>query len=77
MAKKPDNFQWVGFSREQLSLLDHLDFLGNNAWASNGQSEVLMPKLLGELAALGVTVNQVKDAMAAIGWPCHLELAPP
>lgn len=68
MAKKPGNCQWVGFSGEQLGLLDHLDFVGNNAWASNGQSEMLMPKLLGELAALGVTIHQVKDAMAAIGY---------
>jgi hypothetical protein len=68
MARKPTGHSWRGFTQEQAELLDFLDHLGNNGWARNGQSEEIMPKLLGELGAAGLTVNRVKDAMASIGY---------
>ena len=41
MARKPANFQWVGFTDEQLKDLDFLDHLGNNGWARNPQKRGL------------------------------------
>lgn len=68
MARKPAGHTWDGFTAEQASLLDDLDFYGNNAWDRNGQSEELMPKLMAEVAASGMTVRQVQDAMESIGY---------
>jgi hypothetical protein len=68
VARKPANFEWIGYTKEQIELLDFLDFIGNNAWTRNGQTEVLMPKILGELAAKGVAIVRVKEAMDSIGY---------
>lgn len=68
MARKPVGHTWDGFTAEQASLLDDIDFYGNNAWDRNGQSDTLMPKLMGEVAASGMTVRQVQDAMESIGY---------
>jgi len=71
MARKPKNFQWLGFSEQQTRKLDFLDHLGNNGWARNSQTEALMPGLLGEFADEGVSIAQVKEAMRAIGYEKH------
>jgi hypothetical protein len=68
VSRKPANFQWLGYTDEQTRLLDHIDFLGNNAWDRTSQTDVMMPAVLGELAALGVTIDQVREAMASIGY---------
>lgn len=68
MARRPENVEWVGFTREQAELLKLLDHLGNNGWARNGQSEAVMPNLLAELHGLGVPISRVKEAMASIGY---------
>ena len=68
VVRKPKNFQWIGFSEEQVQLLDLLDFVGNNGWARNSQSETLMPRLLGDLAAAGASMARIKEAMKSIGY---------
>jgi hypothetical protein len=57
----------VGY-QEQSELLDRLDFYGNNGWARNGQTETLMPLLLGDLEQVGLPLAQAKEAMASIGY---------
>ncbi|MFJ6536748.1 hypothetical protein ACIQH5_10985 [Paenarthrobacter sp. NPDC091711] len=68
MARKPSNFEWIGFTKGQLELLDFLDFLGNNGWDRNGQTEELMPKLLADCAKEGLSIDQVMKAMMSIGY---------
>ena len=68
MARKPSNFTWLGFTEEQVELLDSLDFVGNNAWSRTAQTEALMPHLLARLEQAGVPLARVKEAMAAIGY---------
>lgn len=68
MAKKPDNFQWLGFTDEQVPLLNFIDHLGNNSWTRNPQTEALMPKILGQCADAGLNVDQVIEAMRSIGY---------
>ena len=59
---------WVGFTGEQIELLELLDHVGNNGWDRNGQTDELMPSLLGELRSLGVPIERVKQAMSSIGY---------
>lgn len=68
MARKPHNFEWIGFTDEQRKLLDDIDFYGNNGWDRNGQSDELMPKLMKECADAGLTVKQIREAMHSIGY---------
>jgi hypothetical protein len=68
MTQKPPNFEWAGFTKEQIGVLDSLDFYGNNGWARNGQSEALLPILLGECAAAGLDLPRIRDALSAIGY---------
>lgn len=68
MAKKPANFQWIGFTDEQIQQLDFFDHIGNNGWARNSQTEALMQRRLAAWAAEGLTLRQLQDAMAAIGY---------
>lgn len=68
MANKPKNFQWIGFTKEQLDLLDTIDFIGNNGWDRNGQTEAMMPNLLSQCASAGLTIRQILDAMLQIGY---------
>ncbi|HEY6115951.1 MAG TPA: hypothetical protein VI172_08335 [Candidatus Dormibacteraeota bacterium] len=68
MANAPEGHAWDGFTPEQGELLESLDFIGNNGWAQNSQSEDLMPKLLERVAAAGMTLEEVKAAMASIGY---------
>lgn len=68
VAKRPNNVEWVGFTAEQIRLLDLLDHVGNNGWGRNGQTDAMMPGLLGKLREMGVPIDRVKDAMASIGY---------
>lgn len=68
MAKKPNNFQWLGFTDEQIRLLDFIDHFGNNSWTRNAQTEKLMPKILSDCADAGLNVDQVIEAMRSIGY---------
>jgi hypothetical protein len=68
VARKPPNFQWLGITDEQVELLNFLDHLGNNGWDRNGQSEALMPKVLADVEASGMTLEQVKQAMSDVGY---------
>lgn len=68
MARKPRNVEWLGFTKEQGKLLDAIDFVGNNGWDRNGQTETLMPNLLAEVEASGMTLDQLKQAMRSIGY---------
>jgi len=68
MARKPANFQWLGFTAEQIELLDFLDFVGNNGWDRNSQSDELMPRLLADCEAQGLSLAALKDAMRSIGY---------
>jgi hypothetical protein len=71
MARRPANFTWIGFTPEQVELLEFLDHLGNNGWARNSQTEAVMPKLMQEFADSGVGLVRIKEAMAAIGYGKH------
>ena len=68
MARKPQNFEWIGFRPKQVELLDFLDFVGNNAWSRNGQSESLMPNVLRECSEASLSLDQIKQAMKDIGY---------
>jgi hypothetical protein len=61
----------AGLHPEQAELLDFLDHLGNNSWARNGQTDALMPKVLGDCEEVGLTVVRVKLAMMSIGYGRH------
>lgn len=68
MARKPPNFEWFGFNREQRELLDDIDYLGNNGWDRNGQADEMMPKLLKKAADEGLSIRAIVDAMQSIGY---------
>jgi hypothetical protein len=70
MARKPPDISWQdqGFTQNQAELLDRVDFYGNNGWGRNGQTEALMPILLGDLERAGLASMQVKETMASIGY---------
>lgn len=68
MSRRPGNVAWVGFTSEQTKLLDFIDHLGNNGWARNGQSEAVLPKLLADCEAAALTIDEIKAAMASIGY---------
>lgn len=68
VARKPHNLQWLGFTAEQADLLDFIDYLGNNGWARNSQTDEVMPGVLDEVKELGMTLAQVQEAMRSIGY---------
>ena len=68
VTRKPPNVEWLGFTKEQADLLDFLDFVGNNGWDRNGQSEALMPGLLARCWDAGLTMHDVQRAMESIGY---------
>ena len=68
MTRRPPNFSWQGFTQKQADLLDSLDFYGNNGWARNPQTAVVMPTLLGNFEEAGLPLAQVKEAMESIGY---------
>ncbi|WP_028653644.1 hypothetical protein [Nocardioides halotolerans] len=68
MVRKPKNVAWVGFTPEQVELLDFLDFVGNNAWDRNGQTDELMPKLLADCAEAALSLARIKQAMESVGY---------
>lgn len=68
MARRPHNVTWLGFTPEQIRLLDMVDHVGNNGWARTSQTEALMPILLRDLADRGIPVDRVKQCMADIGY---------
>lgn len=71
MAKKPKNFQWIGFTPEQVHLLDFIDFIGNNGWARNSQTDAIMTSTLADCQAAGLSIDSVKQAMRSIGYHDH------
>ena len=68
MARKPTNFQWLGFTDEQVKLLDFLDHLGNNGWARNSQTEAIMANVLRDCADAGLGLDRMIEAMRSIGY---------
>jgi hypothetical protein len=53
MARRPPNVSWLGFSYEQARLLNYIDFIGNNGWAPNSQTEAVMPRFWRRSRRLG------------------------
>ena len=68
MARKPENVAWFGVTPEQGKILGSIDFYGNNAWSRNSQSEVVMPRPLGEAAMAGLTLEVIIERMESIGY---------
>lgn len=68
MARKPENFEWLNFTKPQRELLEDIDFYGNNGWDRNGQSDELMPKLLAECQEEGLSIARIQAAMMEIGY---------
>lgn len=68
MALKPANFQWLGYNTEQIELLDFIDFIGNNGWSRNGQTDAIMTSTLDDCADAGLTIKAVIEAMRGIGY---------
>lgn len=65
---KPVGESWTGFTEEQAELLDTLDYVGNNGWDRNGQTDELMPNLLAQFEEAGLSMTDVKSAMRRIGY---------
>ena len=72
MTRKPRKLSWLGVTRNQARLLDHLDVHGDNAWTSTPLSDEVMPRLMADIASAGLTVGQVKDSMASVGYSKHV-----
>lgn len=70
MARKPANFQWIGFSEDQRGDLDFLDYIGNNGWARNSQTDEIMPRFILELDE-SIGLERVKRCMREIGYGHH------
>jgi hypothetical protein len=68
MARRTCNVSWVGFTEEQVVLLELIDHLGNNGWARNSQTDEVMAAVLADCEAAKLDVHRVKDAMASIGY---------
>lgn len=68
MAKKKPNVEWFGMDAEQSRLLDQVDFIGNNGWGRNSQTDAVMPRLLADCAEAGLSIDDVVQAMAMIGY---------
>jgi hypothetical protein len=68
MARKPPNVAWLGYTAEQVELLDFLDLLGNNGWARNGQTEEPIPRVLSDCEQAGLCLARIKEAMASVGY---------
>jgi hypothetical protein len=68
VTRKPSGCSWTGFTPAQAELLDYLDTCGNNAWARSRYTEAIMPHLLQQVEAAGLTLAQVKDAMESVGY---------
>lgn len=68
MPRKPKNFQWIGYDAEQVQLLDLIDSIGNNGWGRNSQTEALMPGVLDDCERIGLSIQQVIQAMRSIGY---------
>ena len=68
MARRPPNVAWLGFTEEQVQLLEFLDHLGNNGWDRNSQTDALMPSVLSDCKTAGLTLAQIKAAMKSIGY---------
>jgi hypothetical protein len=66
-ANEGANVAWICFPDDHVNLLDFIDFLGNNGGARTGQSDALMPRVLADVEASGMTIAQVKEAMKSIG----------
>lgn len=68
MTRKPENFEWLNFTKAQRELLEDIDFYGNNGWDRNGQSDEVMPKLLAECEQEGLSITRIQAAMMEIGY---------
>ncbi|WP_282818478.1 MULTISPECIES: hypothetical protein [Curtobacterium] len=67
MTPPPAGLSWIGFTKAQHDLLETLHFIGNNGWDRNGQTDEMMPALLGRAAAEELSIARIKEAMAAVG----------
>lgn len=68
MAKKPIEFVWDDYSEAQGELLDYIDFIGNNGWTRNSQTDEIMTKLLAECADAELSIDEIIAAMQSIGY---------
>jgi hypothetical protein len=66
--RRPSNVSWVGFTEEQVELLELVDHLGNNGWARNSQTVEVMAAVLADCEAAKLDIHRVKNAMASIGY---------
>lgn len=68
MARKPGNFEWLGYTQQQRELLDFIDHLGNNAWSRTPQLEALMPTTLANCAAEDLALDRITTVMESVGY---------
>lgn len=69
MARRPPNFEWLGFSEEQLGDLEFLDFLGNNGLSQLPDRREHAKFILELDRSTGHEL--VKQCMADIGYGRH------
>lgn len=67
MTRKPSNFQWLGFTRDELVDLDFLDLIGTHGWAPGPLTLDVMPALVLDLDRT-VGLTRAKQCMADIGY---------
>ena len=62
---KPDHFP--DFTPEQVKWLTMLNHIGNNGWARNSYSDLMVPATLRNLEEARLTFVEIAEAMLAIG----------
>ena len=71
MARRPASFTWLGFTPEQVELLESSTTSETTAGRGTAKTGAVMPKLMQEFADSGVELVRIKETMAAIGYGKH------
>ena len=67
MTPPPAELAWIGFTKAQHDLLETLHTIGNNGWDRNGQTDEMVPRLLGRAATEDLSFARIKEAVLTVG----------
>jgi hypothetical protein len=68
VPRKPVDFEWLGYTAQQIRILNGLDRLGDHDWVSDLRNQEAMPRMMRMLQATGLTITSTREAMRAIGY---------